>query len=203
MLKAIVLDIGGVVLRTEDRSARQALEKKYNLPPGGADVLVFKSPIAAESTIGKVKPEKIWQNVADKLSLSPEVLIAFQQSFWQGDQIDHELINFLQSLRSRYTTAFLTNAWKDARETLAQHYSLFEGKTVDYLLISSELGVAKPDPKIFDILSKTINVRYDQILFVDDFIENIEAAKALGIHTIHYQQGMNLIALIKNRVDQH
>jgi HAD superfamily hydrolase (TIGR01509 family) len=202
IINAIVLDIGGVVLRTEDRSGRQALEEKYGLPPGGVDALVFGSQAAAESSIGKLGPEKIWQNVADTLSLSPDALSDFQKIFWQGDQIDQELISFLESLRSKYVTAFLTNAWLDTRQILANHFAIVEGKTIDHLLISSELGMVKPDPCIFQRLSETINTQFDDILFVDDFIENIAAAAALGIHTIHYKAGMDLIAQIKHRVNQ-
>ena len=203
MIRAIVLDIGGVVLRTEDRSGRQALEQKYDLPPGGVDTLVFGSQVAAESTIGKSEPENIWQTVADTLSLSPEALVDFQQIFWQGDHIDQELVNFLQSLRSEYITAFLTNAWVGARHALANIYGIVERETVDHILISSELGLAKPDTQIYQILSETIDVRFDQILFVDDFIENIEAAAALGIHTIHYKAGMDLIDHINARVNSN
>ena len=63
-INAIVLDIGGVVLRTEDRSGRNQLESQYGLPTGGIDDLVFNSQVAAESTVGRAKPEKIWQFVA-------------------------------------------------------------------------------------------------------------------------------------------
>jgi putative hydrolase of the HAD superfamily len=203
MIKAVVLDIGGVVLRTEDKSGRRALEQTYGLPPGGVDALVFKSQAAAESTLGKASPEKIWQHVADELSLSDDALQAFQQTFWQGDQIDQNLIQFLQRLRPKYTTDFLTNAWVNSRDALEEQYGIVEGQTVDHLLISSELGIAKPDPKIYDILSETINARFEQIIFVDDNIENIEVASALGMHTIHFRPGMDLIAHIQNRLDQY
>lgn len=199
-IRAIVLDIGGVVLRTEDRSGRQTLEEKYGLPPGGVDALVFGSEPAAASSIGKSQPDLIWQNVAHKLSLSPEELSDFQRIFWQGDQTDLNLISFLQTIRPSFITAFLSNAWVDFRQTLADHYDIIEGETVDYLLISSELGMVKPDPLIYQHLSETLHTKFNEILFVDDFIENIKAAEALGIHTIHFQAGMDLIAEIQNRV---
>ena len=203
MIKAIVLDIGGVLLRTEDRSGRQDLEKKYNLPSGAVDALVFKSEAAAESTLGRVRPEKIWQDLAEDLSLSPDALIKFQEAFWEGDRIDLELLDYLQSQRSDYQTALLTNAWVDARESLAEQYQIIEGVSVDHILISSELGVAKPDQRIYHILADTIRCDFEQILFVDDFIENIEAAEALGMHTIHYQPGVDLINRIQSKVIQY
>ena len=201
MIKAIVLDIGGVLLRTEDRSGRQMLEKKYGLPPGGADVLVFNSKPAAESTLGLLEREKVWEHVAEVLSLTPQALETFKLAFWEGDQLDLNLLKYFQTLMNGYKTALLSNAWMSMRQTLADQYQIIEGQNVNHILISSELGVAKPDHLIYQILAETIQCDFNQILFVDDFLENIEAAKALGIQTIHYQPGINLIPQIQSQLD--
>lgn len=200
MIEAVVLDIGGVVLRTEDRTGRQTLEGMYGLPLGGADELIFNSKEAIDSTIGLVDQKLIWQNAANKLNLSNQELVEFQNYFWQGDQIDQPLIDFLMSFQNKYKTAFLTNAWLGARATLAERYHLIEGETVNKILISSELGVAKPNERIYHILSTVINAPFDNILFIDDFSENIIAAKALGMQTIHYKPGIDLISTLKNQL---
>lgn len=203
MIKAIVLDIGGVLLRTEDRSGRQMLERQYHLASGGVDDLVFNSRPAAESTVGQVERDKIWQHVAEELSLTPQELEDFKFAFWQGDHIDQKLLSYLETLKSSYKTALLSNAWMGTRQVLADHYQIIEELTVDHILISSELGIAKPNHRIYHILADTIQCDFNQILFVDDFIENIEAAQALGIQTIHYQPGMNLIPLIQSELDNN
>jgi len=201
MIKAVVLDIGGVILRTKDRSCREHLEKQYNLPAGGADELVFNSRAAQASTIGLVENNAVWENVKNHLSLSDQQLIDFKEIFWKNDDVDHDLIQYIQTLRPHITTALLSNAWKNFRNILSTDYQISEGLTVDQILISSELGVAKPNPAIYQILSDTINCEFKDILFVDDFIENITAAKLLGINTIHYQQGIDLIKEIKLKVN--
>ena len=200
MIKAIVFDIGGVLLRTEDRTGRMTLEQKYHLPPGSADQLVFDNPKSQLSTIGQEDASEIWQYIGAHLSLSVAALAAFQEAFWSGDEVDQELIKFIQTCRSDYTTALLSNAWTNARDVFAEKYGLIEGKTVDRILISAELGLAKPDHRIYAVLSETIQHPFQEILFIDDFIENIEAAAELGIHTIHYQPEMDLISRIKLRL---
>jgi HAD superfamily hydrolase (TIGR01509 family) len=197
MIKAVVFDIGGVILRTKDRSCREQLEKQYNLPAGGADELVFNSRVSHASTIGLVENAAVWENVKKYLSLSDQQLEEFKKAFWKNDFVDHDLLQFLQTLRPDFKTALLSNAWKNFRCILSNVYHIDEGLTVDYILISSELGLAKPDPAVYQILSDTINCEFKEILFVDDFIENITAAKFLGINTIHYQQGIDLIKEIK------
>lgn len=203
MIKAIVFDIGGVLLQTRDHSGRKMLEEKYHLPAGGADTLVFDSEPARLSTIGKAPQFAIWQNVAQQLDLSPEELESFRHAFWSGDQLAEELVTFLKSCRPTYTTALLSNAWQGSREHFAHHFGLIEGEIVDHVLISAELGVAKPDYRIYDILRSTLGVEYAEIIFVDDFLHNIEAAKQLGIHTIHFQTGLNVINQIKSILESN
>lgn len=197
MIKAIVLDLGGVLLRTEDQTSRRELEKRYNLSPGKIHDLVFNSPLAISATLGEVDTKAVWEYVADELNLSPKSLESFQQAFWAGDQLDLDLLTFVQSCHQDYITAILSNAWGDARKTLAERFGIIQGKTVDYILISAELGVAKPDPKIYHILSESLNCKFQEILFIDDFYENIIAASRLGIQTIHYQPDLNIVEKIK------
>jgi putative hydrolase of the HAD superfamily len=202
MIRSIVFDIGGVVLRSEDESGREALGEKYDLEPGWVETLVFRSAAALASTIGMVSADAIWTNLAEKLSLTESEMIRFQEQFWQGDRIDRHLVSFLMNCRPHYKTAFLTNAWKGARAVLKDTHGLSEGTTVDHLLISSEIGLAKPDHKIYMLLAKTLDCQLNEILFVDDFIENIIAANELGIHTIHFNTGIDLINVIKSRLKQ-
>ncbi len=202
MIRAVVSDIGGVLIRTENHSGRIKLEQQYHLPSGGADTIVFNSPPARASTIGLEPDQAVWDYVAKTLSLSKTDLDRFQNQFWSGDELDQALLDFFQGLRPDYITALLSNAWMNFRLVLERDFGIIEGKTVDHLLISSELGIAKPNPEIFQVLSNRLEIDFQQILFIDDFIENIEAAKELGIQTIHYQKGLDLINEIKLRLFQ-
>ncbi len=200
MIKAVVLDIGGVLMRTEDPSGRRLLEKRYNLPDKSVDWLVFDSEEAAASTVGKVKAKEAWQSVQKKLDLSDEQMAEFIELFWAGDVFDQAAFDYLSSLSPEYITGILSNAWEGAREGFVQRYGMIEGKTVDHIMISCEEGVRKPDQEIYRRLKKKLGVEYDEILFVDDFIQNVESAQAMGIQAIHYRPGMNLINQIKSRL---
>jgi len=197
-IKAIVFDVGGVLLKTEDDSSRRELEKVYNLPSGSVDNLVFDSELARASTIGQASQDAVWDFVAERLSLTPEALTSFIEAFWDGDRFDRDLIQFFHECRSEYSTALLSNAWMGFRQVLENGAGIIEEKTVDHILISSELGVAKPEKRIYQILANTVNCGYDEILFVDDFFENIRVAETLGIKVIHYNPEMNLINEIKS-----
>jgi putative hydrolase of the HAD superfamily len=57
-------------------------------------------------------------------------------------------------------------------------------KPFEPCLLSCEMGLEKPDPKAYELLLKTINLPAEEIVFIDDKEENVEAAKAMGIDAI-------------------
>lgn len=198
MIKSVVFDVGGVLIRTEDQTGRRILEERLDLEYRSIDRLVFGSPEAAASTIGKMDADAVWTAVGARLGLSEDEIDDFIDLFWQGDVFDQQLFDYLVSLRSNYVTGILSNAWKGSREVFADRFGVVEGETVDHILVSCELGLAKPEVAIYQQLRETVGVDFNEILFVDDFTKNVEAAKALGIVTIHYQPGMDLIDQINS-----
>jgi 2-haloacid dehalogenase len=58
----------------------------------------------------------------------------------------------------------------------------FEGTVV-----SSDVGIAKPDPRIFLLLLERYGLQAASTLLIDDSARNVEAARALGIPTVHFQ----------------
>lgn len=55
----------------------------------------------------------------------------------------------------------------------------------DKIYLSQEMGLRKPDPEIFQRLLNEEEASVEEAIFLDDNLENIEAARALGIHSVH------------------
>jgi 2-haloacid dehalogenase len=66
-------------------------------------------------------------------------------------------------------------------------FSWFDG-----IVISGEVGMAKPDPGIYGILLELVNDSAENCLFIDDSKANIDVAKALGFMTIHFESAKQL-----------
>jgi 2-haloacid dehalogenase len=62
----------------------------------------------------------------------------------------------------------------------------------DDAVISGHVGVVKPDRRIFEILFERVGRRPEQLVFVDDSLRNIEAARALGMPAIHFHPDVDL-----------
>ena len=184
MIKGVVFDVGGVLLRTHDQSGRRTWETRLGLKAGSLAGLVFDSKLGRKAQLGRASLEEVWTWVADHLGLSPEELAALKRDFWAGDRLDRELCDYIRGLRSRYRTAMLSNNW--ARDGRAMAQELGIANCFDIFVTSAEVGVMKPDPRIYYVALERLGVLPPQAIFVDDFIENVEAARQLGMQGVHF-----------------
>jgi putative hydrolase of the HAD superfamily len=194
-IKAVLFDFGGVLVQTINQSGREKWEKQLNLPPHGLSRAVFDSEMAMQGTLGQVKEQEIWKHLGDLYSLSPEQLSQLRLDFWSGDWLDTNLVNFLLSLRSHYKTAILSNAWLGAREMFVNKYHL--DQVTDLMVISSEDGLAKPDPRIYQLTLDRLGVRPEEAIFVDDMLENVRAARQVGLIGLHFRTTPQILSEIR------
>lgn len=193
-IKTIFFDFGGVIQRTEYQAPRQLLAQRFNLEYDDIDNIVFNSPTAKQATVGEVPVEKHWEAVAKRLKVSKEDIAAVEREFFAGDVIDHEIVEYLRSLRPRYRTGLISNAWSDMREYLVRQKL---DDAFDTLTISAEVGVAKPEAKIYLLALEQAQVKAEAAIFVDDVPANIEACEALGMKGILFRDPLKAMNELK------
>lgn len=98
---------------------------------------------------------------------------------------NYPLLDFIKrELKPKYKLAIISNAVGDfAYEIMsADQLGMF-----DEIVISYKAGVAKPHPDIYDIALKSLQVKPQETIFVDDTESFCQAARALGMKTILYK----------------
>ncbi|MGQ9502689.1 MAG: HAD family hydrolase [Anaerolineae bacterium] len=198
-IRAVIFDFGGVLVRTEDASGRREWERRLGLFPGELDQLVFASEVAWRSMLGQATQRDVWSYIARRHGLDDATLQQMRRDFWSGDRLDEGLVQFLRSLRPRYKTAILSNAWPGARRMFTEHFKLHEA--VDAFIISSEEGVAKPDPRIYQIALQRLGVQPHEAIFVDDFPENVAGAQRLDIIAVLFHDTRQAIAEVQRHLN--
>jgi putative hydrolase of the HAD superfamily len=181
----VIFDFGGVLVRTGDPSGREKWEKILSLPPGALAQEVFESEVSTQAQMGLLPQDAVWQHVAEHFQLNPQDLLQLQEDFWSGDRLDTELVDFLRSLRPKVKTAILSNAWSDARMRFRDEYHLEEA--VDLIVISAEEKMAKPDPQIYALIARRMEILPQEAVFLDDFPVNIQAAREAGFNSVLFQ----------------
>lgn len=193
-IKAVIFDLGGVILRTEYQAPRQHLAESFGMDYEDIDKIVFGSPSAARAFVGEITEKEHWLNVMKILKQPASEYERIRNEFFAGDMIDHTLVDFIRSLRGKYKTCLISNAFDDLREYIVREK--FDD-AFDHMVISAEVKVAKPDAKIYHIALKQLGVSPSEVIFVDDFIENIEACEQLGIKGVHFKNAESAIEQVR------
>jgi len=105
---------------------------------------------------------------------------AFLEAFFAGLSLRPEMVAVVRALRERMKVGCITNNVRvENRHRLAALDELF-----DVVVESSQEGIRKPDPRIYQIACERLSVRPERAIFLDDFGVNLKAAQELGMATI-------------------
>ncbi len=184
-IRAVIFDLGGVLVRTEDQTPRRELAERLGITRQEMYYLVFDSPSARQASLGTMTAEEHMERVRLTLGVAPEDFSTVPGAFWSGDRLDLGLVDYIRSLRPRYKTALLSNAWSDLRGVLTERWKITD--VFDEMVISAEVGIVKPDARIYHLALERLQVAPQESVFVDDFIENIDGGKTVGLHTIYFR----------------
>jgi len=196
MITTVIFDLGGVLLRTEDREPRTKLAQRLGMTYEQLESRVYGS---REAMRGEISAEIHKGSILKVLGLPEDGMKDFGDEFWGGDRMDRKLVEFIRGLRGEYLTALLSNAWDDLRPLLVNYWKIADA--FDQIFISAEMGLAKPDPRIYQAVAEELHKDPSEILFVDDFIENVEAARAEGWHAIHFRSREGALAELAEYLD--
>jgi epoxide hydrolase-like predicted phosphatase len=183
-IKAVIWDIGGVIMRTEDLAPRDQLAADLGVTRTYLNELVFGGEQGSRAQRGELNQTELWNYVRGELNLEPDEYPDLRARFFGGDVLDTELIDFIHSLRPQFKIGIISNAWRELPDVLAE-WSIADA--FDVVVGSGDEGIMKPDPRIYQIALERLSVQPQEAVFVDDFIENITGARELGIHAIHFQ----------------
>jgi epoxide hydrolase-like predicted phosphatase len=198
-IQAVIFDVGGVLVRTQGREARRKWEARLGLPEMGLGRVIFGSDVSARALVGQATVPQVWRDVAARFGLDEQQMRELESDFWSDDWVDAELVQFVRGLRPRYKTAILSNAWPEARKALTDRFKL--AGAVDVMILSAEVGCAKPDARIYQIAGEQLGVQLGDAVFVDDMLENVAAAQALGMRGVRFINTAQAVAEIKRYLD--
>jgi len=184
-IKAVIFDLGGVIVRTEDQGPRMKLAADLGMTYEELSDFIFNNETARLVTIGKLTTQEHWEAIRNALGMELDEFSRVPESFWAGDSVDYKLVAYLRSLRPRHKTGLLSNAWDDLRGVITDAWKFADA--FDEMIISAEVGLAKPDPRIYKLAVERLQVAPSEAVFVDDFIENVEGAHAAGLRAIHFR----------------
>ena len=199
-IRAVFVDFGGVLVRTEDQGPRTRQAERLGMKPRDLERLVFESESSRQASTGEIPEEAHWQAVAGALGVSQLEADQILSEFFAGDRADAVLLDFLRSLRPERKVGLISNAWSGLRAFIIRNK--FED-VFDEMIISAEVGLVKPDPRIYRLALKKLGVQPSESVFLDDVLVNVEAARSAGMTAIQFTQPEKTLEELKQLLSNH
>ena len=198
MIKAVVFDMGGIIVRL-DMGRCIANFKEL---AGFEDIEDYLDKFHQKGFIsdleeGKTQPEDFYRECLKHSRPGTTVETAHYCFCSLLDGLEKDTLDLIRSLRGRYDLYVLSNNNPISRGYFRDMMKL-EGLDTEEVFkkefYSYELKLLKPSREIYERVIEGVGVKPEEILFIDDARDNIEAAAALGIRTLWLKPGMDIAA---------
>ncbi|MBA4863816.1 HAD-IA family hydrolase [Streptomyces sp. PSKA54] len=119
-----------------------------------------------------------WSIVQERLRIGPDLLNEIRRDLASRETWDDALVSCLRHLRGTGKTAIVSNTWPQMRTRMSNGGLL---DIVDAIVLSCEVGYAKPDLRIYTVALQRIGADPADVLFIDDTPGHVATAETFGM----------------------
>ena len=189
MIKAFLFDLGGVLFSNGTKKFISYISSQYNLNEEDVREIVDGN-IGSQYREAKISRDEFWKHVEEKLNLKRS-----------SDELEKEWINryelipetkeIISKLATNYKVYYLSDNVKERVDKLDERFHFISIFTDG--IFSHNVGVRKPDPKIYQYALEKTQTPPQETVFIDDKPIMLEPAKKLGMITILFETPDKLI----------
>ncbi|MGH7366960.1 MAG: HAD family hydrolase [Candidatus Rokuibacteriota bacterium] len=194
LLRAVIFDFGGVLWDMRWDVARE-LDRAHGLPKSSVFETLYRCPAWSDIECGVGDPAAWTEGAHRELERRAGRVLPRLHEEWRRAQMAIDAnIKLVGTLRPRYRCSVLSNADRSLRGRLEGELALRH--LFDDIMVSAEVGMAKPRPEIFRLAAERLGLPPTACVFVDDWDKNVEAARAVGMSAVLHRvdQGHDLRA---------
>lgn len=184
----LVFDLGGVVLTNDwffgDHPFVGYMAKDFGVTP--VDVEKAWWTMWEPYKVGKISEDQFWEGYFRHANAkNPDVSLA--KALWRDQHHPIEnMFDLLERVKPHYQLSALSTISREWLDFKRERFNL--GRYFSIITSSGYSGVSKPDPQIYRILLKELQVDPKSVVFIDNAEENIFPASQLGMHTILFTE---------------
>lgn len=197
-IRAVLFDFGQVLSGPPDPAAWRRMQTILNTPDPAFHTSYWR--YRHDYDLGMLSGISFWHTVGAELGHPPDdaelaELLRADVDLWT--QPNQPMIDWASSLqKAGVPTGILSNMGDAMEDGIAERCAWLTG--FPHHTFSHRLRIAKPDERIYQHAIRAIAHPPHATLFIDDRIENIEAARALGLQAIHYTSDEAFIRELKH-----
>lgn len=191
MIKVIAFDYGGVI-EIQEKGLRQNIANTLNVTV--EDWLKVYYSLNHLFNREKQSWVEVATLVAKKFNATDNQIFQIQELIKKNEEtreLNVELIEIIKDLKNRnFRIALLSNNSLALRQRLLDQEIMHH---FDEIIISAEVGFQKPQPQIFEILLNNLNIKSEELVFIDDSVKSLEGAENIGYTPILFETNEKLM----------
>ncbi len=184
MIKSVVFDLGNVLVDLQYERGFAKFGAYCRLPP--AEAMARLAGLSRRTNLGQLDPWDFYQEARTVLELSPEADFHTFRAIYGGIFGGRPgMGRLLRALAPRYRLGVCSNTDMIHLHAILEEFAYVRIPTVRVL--SYEVGLMKPDPRIYELLLERLGTAPEETVFLDDLEENVAAARRLGIRALRVE----------------
>lgn len=171
-MKAIILDMYGVILKQTGDSFFEYVQQTFpDLDPEE----ILKPWHKAD--MGEMSSLEMWTALGFQGDIEK-----IEKNYLDTIELNDGFLDFIKAVRLKYKLAIISNDSSRWSKYLREKFKI--NQYFDVISISGDLGIRKPDDRIFRLTIEKLAVRAEECMYIDDRRGYLETAKKVGINTI-------------------
>ncbi len=185
MIKAILLDLGNVIVPVDFNRCHAAFSKVSSLPPTEIPARLRPTGVGERFETGRMSPEEFASEVCETLDMHVDYGQFWE--IWSTIFLPETLLSesLLAGLRRRQRLVLLSNTNAVHFRVVQERYPLLQH--FDDFVLSYRVGATKPSPAIYREATARAGCRPEECFFTDDVGKFVEAARCEGIDAVQFQ----------------
>lgn len=203
-IKNIIFDLGDVILNIDVPIASKSFADLSGREQAEILTIFKESEIFRQFETGTMD-EPSFRNYVREILNFPDLSDEAIDTAWNSLLLDlpPERVELLKKLATRYRLFLLSNT---SSIHITQVNKILKASTgverledlFEIVFLSYEMGLMKPDTRIYQQVLDKAGLKAEETLFLDDNADNIRGAAQLGIDTIHVQKPVTILEYLQD-----
>jgi putative hydrolase of the HAD superfamily len=196
--KFLYFDLGKVVVDFDPGLMCRQMGEVAGIGPSRVSELLFEGGLQRQYELGQLSCREFYEVFCEKSGSRPDY-DALQSAGSDIFEVNPTILPVVAQLQQAgYRLGILSNTCRSHWEHCLRRYRIV-AEGFEVYVLSYEVGLAKPDARIFAAAAESAGVAAEEVFFVDDLPENVAGARAAGIDAVQYASATELAAELRAR----
>jgi putative hydrolase of the HAD superfamily len=197
MIKAVIFDLGRVIVPFEFKRGYDRLEAECGIPAADIPKKMSSTDLVQRFESGRIEPREFVREFCAHLNIDT-TYERFCEA-WSAVFLPHTLIgeDLLRGIARNYRMVLLSNTNVIHYQMLRRNYALL--RHFHSCVLSYEVGAMKPSPLIYRKAVEAAGCEAAECFFTDDMPAFVEGARTEGIDAVQFQSEEQIVEELRKR----